>query len=151
MKYGVSKCVHIYKGTLVMSNKKTLSSEEKEKLFNTIMPETTSRIICIQIEKPVSRAGYEGNFLPKIEKMLQQHGEIRILIFYKHFKGWEKEAAVMDLYTTARYGRHIVKMALVNPPEREIVSKTVKKSLLAGDLQFFAKEDLARALEWVGI
>ncbi len=117
--------------------------------YNVIMPQTDDRTLCIQIERTISSEGYEENFLPRINKMVAEYGEIRVLIYYKKFQGWEEEAAKNDMETTARFGRKIVKMALVNPPEKVMFKSAIKKPILAGEVKSFDEEDLNKAIEWV--
>ena len=88
--------------------------------FNTIMPETTDKVLCIQVDKVISEEGYQQNFLPRIEKMIETYGEIRLLVHYLSFKGWEHDAAKEDMATFALLGKKLKKFALVNPPESEI-------------------------------
>jgi hypothetical protein len=117
--------------------------------YNIIMPETTDRVLCIRVEKPISGAGYAGNFAPRIHTMLKLYGGIRLLVYYKEYHGWEAEAALMDMGGLAEFGNKVVKFAMVNPPKRELVRLNVKKSLLSGENKVFDEKDLAEALRWV--
>ncbi len=123
-----------------------LTAKEK---YNTIMPQTNEKILCVQIDKVISEEGYKQNFIPKVEKMLKTQGEIRILIYYKEFKGWEKNAAMMDLQTSAEYADKIKKLALVNAPDKEIFQKKLKQEIMGGNIGFFSEEDIEQAIKWV--
>lgn len=118
--------------------------------FNTIMPETDDRTLCILIEKPISAEGYEHNFLPRFKGMLDRNGEARLLVYYKDFKGWEEEAAEKDMEITSAYGKKIRRFALVNPPRSEIFQKKVKAPLFDPEaLRLFEESELDKALNWV--
>ncbi len=119
------------------------------KKYNTIMPQTTDRVICIEVDKPISKEGYEENFLPRVVEMIKKHGEIRILVHYKEFHGWEESAAKLDLQASAEYHSKLKKIALVNTPEKEIFHRKFKQKILGGDVQFFNKDELEKAIEWV--
>ncbi len=121
----------------------------KNDKYQTIMPETDDRVLCVQVDKPISRIGYEENFLPRIERMLRQNDELRILIYYKDYQGWEKEAAQNDMEAVLVYGKKVRKLALVNPPDREVFRREFKKPLIAGELVFFKEEELSDAISWV--
>lgn len=117
--------------------------------YNVIMPQTTDKVLCIQIEKVISSEGYAENFLPRIKEMYQKHGEIRILLYYKNFLGWEPDAAKQDMFASADFGSKIPKIAFVNPPESEIFHRMMKKEFFAGEMKFFNENELDDALEWV--
>lgn len=118
--------------------------------FNTIMPETDDRTLCVMIDKPISGEGYATNFLPRFHDIINRHGDIRLLVYYKAFRGWEKEAAGFDMETTARYGKKIRRLALVNPPESEALQKKLKAPLFDPQaLRLFEEKDLDKALAWV--
>ncbi len=117
--------------------------------FNTIMPETTDHVLCMQVDKPISQEGYRDNFLPRLKQMLENTGEIRLLVYFKTFKGWEEGATAFDMETTAKYGKHVKKLAFVNPPEKVMFKTKLQKSMFAGEISYFEETELDRALSWV--
>lgn len=123
-------------------------SEVNEK-FNTIMPETTDRVLCVQIDRLISEVGYKQNFLPRLEKMVNKFGEICLLVYYKNFKGWEHDAAKEDMVSYAQFGKKIKKYALVNPPESEIFRRKMIDENISGETRIFSEEQLQEAIEWV--
>ena len=123
-------------------------SEVNEK-FNTIMPETTDRVLCVQIDRLISEVGYKENFLPRLEKMIEKYGEIRLLVNYLNFEGWENDAAREDMFSSVSLGRKVKKMALVNTPESEIFRRTMIEENISGETKLFSEEQLQDAIEWV--
>ncbi len=120
-----------------------------EHKYNRIMPQTTDKVLCIEVEKVISAEGYEENFLPRVKEMIDKYDEVRILVYYKNFKGWEYDAARQDMLTSAELGRKTKKLALVNPPESEVFQRTIKKKIVAGDMKCFNESDFDDALKWV--
>jgi len=117
--------------------------------YNIVMPETDDRTVCMEVDKPISKEGYRDNFLPRLQEILDKHGEIRILVYFKTYKGWEEEAVGFDMESTLVFGRHVVKMAVVNPPEKMIFSLKMRQPMIHGDLEFFNEADLQKAISWV--
>ena len=118
--------------------------------FNTIMPESDDRTLCVMIDEPISGEGYAKNFLPRFYDIVERHGEIRLLIYYKAFHGREKEAAGFDMETTSTYGKKIRRLALVNPPESEALQKKIQEPRFDDHaLRLFEEKDLDQALRWV--
>ena len=121
---------------------------DHEDKYNTIMPQSTDRVICIEVDKPISEEGYANNFLPRIIEMIKKHGEIRMVIYYKKFQGWEKNAAVLDLKASAEYSSKLKKAALVNPPQKEEFKQSFKQQLIKGEVQTFGEDQLQEAIDW---
>lgn len=118
--------------------------------FNTIMPETDDKTLCVLIEKPISAEGYDHNFLPRFKDIINRNGEARLLVYYKDFKGWEKGAVASDMEMTSLYGKKIKRFALVNPPSSEVFQKKIKAPLFdTGALRLFTESELDKALDWV--
>ena len=117
--------------------------------FNRLMPESEGATLCYELNKPISKEGYEQNFLAPALDIVSKYGELRLLMYYTSYKGWEQEAAEMDISAHVELGRHMKKMALVNAPEKEIMSRLVKKPMNHGELRFFKTEHLQEAITWV--
>lgn len=117
--------------------------------YNTIMPETDEKTLCVEVDKPISGEGYRDNFLPRLKNMVEKTGEARILIYFKKYEGWEEQAANFDMQTTVEYGKFVKKLAFVNPPEKLVFKNKIKEPLFKGETQFFTETDLPKALSWV--
>lgn len=117
--------------------------------FNTIMPETTDRALCVMIDRRMSVEGYRDNFLPRIEEMLARHGEVRLLVYFKNYQGWEEGAAAMDLAATQTIAAKMQKCALVNPPSTVLALNQLRKPITPGETRVFLEEELPQALVWI--
>lgn len=101
------------------------------------------------VDKPVSIEGYKENFLPRIHEMLEKHGEIRLLVHFRAYQGWEEAAAAMDFSVTQQLGPKVRKFAMVNPPEKLITQYAIKKPLIGGEVKVFGDDNLEEAKKWV--
>jgi hypothetical protein len=117
--------------------------------INTVMAESDDRVLCVKIDRPISTEGYKINFLDRVDAMLAAHGEIRFLLYFEEYKGWDSEAAKMDMTMLAKYGGKVRKFALVNPPSKEIFRNKINQPLRTGETRYFTKDELADALVWV--
>lgn len=117
--------------------------------YNRLMPESDHHALCFDIHKPISREGYSENFMPRIEDMIARNGEVRLLLYYSAYQGWEVAAALLDMGAITTYGPKMTKFALVNPPKKEIMQFTVKKSLIKGEMRVFNADQLAEAVAWI--
>lgn len=119
--------------------------------FNEIMPETDERVICIRVDKPISGEGYKTQFLPLVQKMAADHGEIRMVPLFEKFLGWEEEAAMADLASTLFLARHLKKLAIVNLPEKMVQYVGMRQAALKTDLRIFNTDQFQDALAWARI
>lgn len=117
--------------------------------FNRLMPESEGSLLCYEITKPISRAGYEENFLNLARKIIKDKGELRILNYFNPYQGWEEDAAELDIISHVDLGKFVTKMAFVNAPEKEVMARLIKKPLTSAQLRFFNKDQLSQALQWV--
>lgn len=117
--------------------------------FNTIMPETTDQALCIMVDRVISEEGYEQNFMNRLQAMIEKHGEIRVLVYYKKFSGWEQGAAAHDMFAATSIGKKFKKIAYVNPPQSEIFKSKIKMPLFSGEAKIFEESELEQAIEWV--
>ncbi len=117
--------------------------------FNRLMPESEGSTLCYELSKPITKEGYEDNFLAPALQLINKYGEVRLLLYYTSYKGWEREAAEMDIASHVELGRYLKKLALVNAPEKEIMSRLIKQPLNKGEIRFFKTEQLDAALLWV--
>lgn len=117
--------------------------------FNTIISDDGAPVLHLEIDRVISAKGYKENFLPRLEEMVEKHGEIRLLVHYKDFKGWETEAAQLDMFFSATLGKNAVKLAMVNPPKAEVFQRMLKKDLIKGEIKLFNDADLEDALSWI--
>lgn len=118
-----------------------------EKL-NRLMPESEGPVLCYEITKPISLEGYEL-FLKLVRDILERYGEVRVLMYYSDYQGWEKGAAEMDFASHIEFGPKLVKLAIVNAPEKEIMARIIRKPLTGAELRFFSEEGLQEALAWI--
>lgn len=118
--------------------------------FTSLMPESEGACICLKVDKPITAQNYEEHFLPLVKDIIATYGEIRILVYYKDFQGWEEEAARMNMFSSPSFAQKIRKVALINPPDSEL-SRAV---LTGGDFKdtiriYNSIKDFDAALAWV--
>ena len=124
--------------------------KDYENKFNNIIPEWSSdKAICILLDKPITRFGYESNFLPKVQDMLEKNNAIRLGLYMEDYQGFEKDAAALDMATWSTYGPHTEKLALINPPESFIFKVKMKAPLIKGEIRYYNRHEKDEALAWL--
>lgn len=113
-----------------------------------IMPDTGGCVLCYKATKPVSLELY-NDYIQRAKKCIEAHGEFRLLIYYKDFPGWDSGAASQDVSFYSEYGKFMKKLCLVNPPDKEITAKVLRKNIIGGEMRIFPEARLQEALDWV--
>ena len=116
--------------------------------LNHLLPATEGPTLCYLVSSPVTVSEYT-EFLILVRNNIEKYGEFRLYLLYDHFQGWDAEAANMDVSFYVEYGKYLKKFCLVNPPEKEIMSKMLTKPMISGELKIFSKERQEEALAWV--
>ncbi len=82
--------------------------------------------------------------------MVERHGEARLLVHYDNYKGWESQAALMDLGMTMKYAKKIRRIALVNPPEAELKRRKINEDIYKDtEIEIFSEDEIDKAVTWV--
>lgn len=122
---------------------------ETKNANDAFMPQTDERCLCIRASGTVKLENYLTLYIPKIEAMIRKYGEIRMLVYYKDFKGWDEDAALMALGDPSSSHQYMKKLAMVNAPDSELGRMTLTGGFPAGVARIFAEHELETALKWV--
>lgn len=121
-----------------------------EDKFNEYLEDwSTDTAIWFLINKPISKEGYEMNFLPRLKQVMETQGEARIGLVFDEYKGYEKQAVASDMEALIQYGKHVKKIAMVNPPEKVILQFKFKEPLISGEIQYFDAAEKDKAIAWL--
>lgn len=113
-----------------------------------IMPETNESCLCICITEPITEAWFLNN-MSILERIRSQRGEIRFLVYYKTYQGWEEDASRADAGAFIETGKHFRKFAYVNPPHKTLLRHKMRMPMFSGEFRAFNESDLDEALRWV--
>lgn len=121
-----------------------------EEKFNEYLEDwSTDKAIWFLINKPISKEGYEMNFLPRLKQLMEKHSEARVGLVFEDYKGYEKQAVESDMEALIQYGKHVKKIAMVNPPEKVMLQFKFKEPLISGEIQYFDAAQKDEAIEWL--
>lgn len=107
-----------------------------------------SNILSVKLSGKLTRADYE-RFLPEVEREIQKHEKIRVLVQMRDFEGWDAGALWEDTKFAARHYSHIERLALVGDKKWEQGMAAFCKPFTAAEVRFFEPHELDEAKEWV--
>ncbi len=88
-------------------------------------------------------------FLPKLEKVIDEHRRVRLLVDMEDFEGWEPRAAWDDFAFGMTHWNHFAKIALVGDAKCEVLAAKTMNILMRGETRFFELDEAEAAWEWV--
>jgi len=113
-----------------------------------ITEEQEGRIVTVMLTGKLVKEDYE-TFVPEIERLVKQHGKIRMLVEFRDFHGWTAGALWEDTKFAARYFNDIERLAIVGEAKWEKGMAVFCKPFTRAKVRYYdvAKEDEARS--WI--
>lgn len=111
--------------------------------------ERRNDVAVLRASGRLSRQDYERT-LPDLERMLKDHGKLRLLVELNDFAGWELPALAMDLKFSAKYRKYFERIAVVGQRAIEKVLVMLGKALFGRRLRFFHEQRADAARQWIG-
>ena len=90
-----------------------------------------------------------GAFVPAVERLVQKHGKIRMLVEMHDFHGWTVGAAWEDTKFAAHHFRDIERIALVGETKWEKGMAVFCKPFTAASVRYFDRTKAAEAQDWL--
>lgn len=109
-----------------------------------ISPTTYEMIVQGTLEK----SDYQM-FIPAIEKTIDEHGEVNLLLNISHFHGWSPAALWEDLKFDVKHYNHVSRLALVSEDSDKEWMATLSKPFTSAKVRFFTEEAHETARQWV--
>jgi hypothetical protein len=87
--------------------------------------------------------------VPKLDQLIEEKGNIRMLLQLEDFHGWEMEAAWDDLKFGLKHRNDIERLAVVGDRQWEKLMADLVKPFMSGQVQYFETPELRKAWEWL--
>jgi len=110
--------------------------------------ESGGKLLAIHVSGTLTKTDYE-QLTPEFERLVQQHGKIRLLFDMSDFHGWKAGAAWEDLKLDVKHYAHIERIAMVGDKEWERVMATFWKPFNKATIRYFDHGDAAAARQWL--
>lgn len=106
------------------------------------------KVLEVRVSEKLTHADYEA-FVPEFERLVRQHGKIRVLFEMSDFHGWDAAALWDDIKLDMSHFGHIEKIAMVGDRRWEQWMATVCKPFTTATIRYFDRADLEQARAWV--
>jgi SpoIIAA-like len=108
--------------------------------------ERSAAVLYVEASGKLTHADYQ-RLIPLLEKLIHEHGKIRVLFELEECRGWDAAAAWDDLAFGVRHGGDVERCAVVgNKKWQEWMSKLSRPFF---NVKYFDKSELDRAWQWL--
>jgi len=109
---------------------------------------THNKVVEVRLSGKLAKEDYEM-FVPKIEKLIREHGKIRILLALIDFDGWTAGALWEDIKFDAKHFNDIERLAIVGDSKWEKGMAVFCKPFTTAKIRYFDVKDMEEAQQWI--
>ncbi len=110
--------------------------------------ENEGRILRVQVSGKLHKEDY-GTFLPEVERLIRQHGKIRILLQLRDFHGWTAGALWEDIRFDLKHFNHIERLAIVGENKWQHGMAVFCRPFTTATIRYFDHHQLEAAQGWI--
>lgn len=109
---------------------------------------TDSNVIVLRVSGKLTKEDYHL-FVPELDKWIERHGKIRILLDMVDFHGWEVSAIWEDVKVGVKHFNHIERIAMVGDKAWEKGMALFCKPFTFANVKYFDRADEEQARAWI--
>jgi hypothetical protein len=106
------------------------------------------KILVIKLTGKLTKEDYE-RFTPEVERMIKQHGKLRLLIQMHDFHGWTAGALWQDVKFDLKHFRDVERLALVGEKTWEHGMAVFCKPFTTATIRYFERSEAEQAEAWI--
>jgi len=105
-------------------------------------------VLEVQVSGKLAHEDYQ-HFVPEFERLLKQHGKIRVLFEMVDFHGWEGAAMWDDIKFDVKHFSDIDRLAMVGDRKWEKGMSIFCRPFTTAKIRYFDHTAIAEARAWV--
>ena len=113
-----------------------------------VRAEEGTNVLEITLSGKVTREDYEI-FVPQVERLIKEHGKLRMICRLKDFHGWTMGALWEDIKFDWRHFSDIERLALIGEKRWEAGMAAFCKPFTRATIRYFDAADAGQASEWI--
>lgn len=115
-----------------------------------VQEEEDGKILKITLSGKLTKEDY-GHFVPEVERLVKEHGKIRMLVQMRDFQGWTAGALWQDIKFDLKHFRDIERLALVGDKAWEHGMAWFCNPFTTAVIRYFDVSDLKQAEAWLHV
>jgi hypothetical protein len=113
-----------------------------------IKQENGGKLVVVQVTGKLVKADYE-RCVPEFERLIRQHGKLRLLFELTGFHGWEAGALWDEIKLDIRHFADIERLAVIGDKKWEHGMVTFYKPFTKATIRYFDQANAAEARKWL--
>ncbi len=110
--------------------------------------EDGGKVLVVQVSGKLTKEDYE-HFVPEFERLVRQHGKLRLLFDMTGFHGWEAAALWEDTKFAIKHFSDIERLAMIGETKWQHGMAMFCKPFTKAAVQYFEHADAAGARKWL--
>jgi hypothetical protein len=110
--------------------------------------ERAGKLLVIHVTGKLGKKDYE-HFVPEFERLLKQHGKLRVLFDMTGLQGWDTGAFWEDLKFEAKHFADIERLAMLGDKKWQHGMAIFWKPFTSATIRYFDHVDRAAARKWL--
>ena len=107
------------------------------------------KVLVVDVSGKLEKADYK-QFVPEFERLVREHGKLRVLFDMTGFHGWEFGAVWEDIKFDFNHFADIERLAMVGEMKWQHGMATFCKPFTKADIRYFDQSEFTKAREWLG-
>ena len=108
----------------------------------------TGKLLAVHVIGKLTKADYE-RFVPEFERLVRQHGKLRVLFDMTDFHGWEGSALREEINFDLEHFFDIERLAMVGDKKWEKIMSVFCKPFTTATIRYFDHMEAAKARWWL--
>lgn len=113
-----------------------------------LQPEAEGKILHVRLSDKLAREDYES-LMPAFERLIAEHGKLRILLKMDHFHGWTAGALWEDIKLDFKHFNDVERIAMVGDKAWEKSMSVFCKPFTTATIRYFDQSQIGEAREWI--
>ena len=113
-----------------------------------IKQENGGKLVAVHVTGKLVKADYE-RCVPELERLIRQHGKLRLLFEMTDFHGWEAGALWDEIKLDTKLFADIERIAMVGDKKWEHGVATFYKPFTRATIRYFDQANAAEARKWL--
>ncbi len=105
------------------------------------------KVLNVQVTGKLVKNDYK-HFVPEVERLIQQHGKIRVLLNMTDFHGWDAGGLWEDIKFDLKHHSDIDRVAMVGDKPWQKGMSLVCRPFTSAKIRYFDRSDLDEAHQW---
>lgn len=110
--------------------------------------ECGGKVLVVSVSGRLAKVDYE-RMVPEVDRLITEHGKIRILFEMHDFHGWKASALWQDTKFALRHFRDIERLAVIGETRWQKGMATFCKPFTSATVRYFDHSQAQEARDWV--